>query len=186
MNTGFPEADRKRFLSCHRLPHGKILQIQEQIPGDGVREMQDTHRRVLSLPFAFQMEAGDARFEHKGVHPAPGRDVLGWEAATRLGQENSSARVLHPQHGQRWRRVQHWPRALAVHGVANGERPCCLRRLKPSVAAITCADYRNNQYEGLQLALFKCKSLLVHHYHVLLQQIIQHTWLVGSTMGLFI
>lgn len=38
--------------------------------------------------------------------------------------------------------------------------------------------------EGLPSS-FKCKFLLAHYYHVLLQQIIKHMWLVGSTMGLF-
>lgn len=33
---------------------------------------------------------------------------------------------------------------------------------------------------------FKCKFLLVHYYHVLLQQIIKRMWLVGSTVELFI
>lgn len=48
------------------------------------------------------------------------------------------------------------------------------------------ADYQNNPKEGLPLALFERKFLLVRYNHVLLQQIIKHMWLVGSTMGLFI
>lgn len=60
-----------------------------------------------------------------------------------------------------------------------------LRAGAPLRGRLPYTEYQNNPQERLPSS-FKCKFLLVHYYHVLLQQIIKHMWLVGSTMGLFI
>lgn len=171
-NTDVPELGGKLFPSHQRLSHRKILQFYiwdsiwwcSRLP---MHAMKPQGQRFPVCVFVHLVSAlciqyqscGDVWWEPEAVWLSPG------------GAVGSKA----PTFGRSCALDEGW--ALAA----------CPGALRSAAPWAPCLQRAPKQRKGgLALPLFKCKFLLVHYYHVLLQQIIKHIWLEGSTVGLFI
>lgn len=124
---------------------------------------------ILSVPFAFSTKAVEMCAGSPKLFGFPLVELLAQRLQRDFGR--SCVRAVPVP----WMRGGHWPGAPGLSG-GRSAAPCapCWHRVPKQPKG------------GLALPLFKCKFLLVHYYHVLLQQIIKHMWLEGSTVGLFI